>query len=146
MMSQREEKLLTTGWKRAGRKRTSGDKVETTTASPIASDSPTEGTAAPHTIFQVQFQCKWDSWRGLGLMGFRLLNVHRQLKETQALVEPQLWFNLHLPEQRIQQTSPPRAGPHGTPSSWALQHLLLSLVLLLPSYNTQRTSLGCLDN
>lgn len=55
-VSQREEKVLRTGWKRDGRKRTWGDQVETTTAGPRASDSPTEGTTAPHTTFQVQFQ------------------------------------------------------------------------------------------
>lgn len=53
MISQREEKVLRTGRKREGRKRTWGDQVETTTAGPRARDSPTEGTTAPHTIFQV---------------------------------------------------------------------------------------------
>lgn len=56
MMSQGEEKVLRTGWKREGRKRTWGDQVESTTAGPRARDSPAEGITAPHITFQVQFQ------------------------------------------------------------------------------------------
>lgn len=54
--SQREEKVLTTGCKRMGRKRTWGEQAETTIAGPRTRDSTTEGTTAPHTTFQVQFQ------------------------------------------------------------------------------------------
>lgn len=141
-MSQREEKVLGTEWKTERRRRTWGDCLASATADPRARNPPTEGTSAPHTTFQAQFQWKWDSWL------FRLLNVHRSWWRHRHWLDPSCGtlLSTSTSEWGNSRQVHPVLDSILAPSSQALQCLLLSLAFLLTLFNTQRTSLGCLDN